>query len=93
MAHEFPNCNYEGCDIVDVKNPNVSQKQVTYNYGNVVEGLNYPDNTFDLVQMRLLILGLRTEEWPIAIKELIRVTKPGGMIQLMEVDFEVCIAV
>lgn len=36
--------------------------------------------------MRLLVLALREEEWPTAISELIRVAKPGGMIQLLEMD-------
>lgn len=89
MAKEYPNCDYKGCDIVSITNPNVIHERIQFSYGNVVEGLQFPDNTFDLVQMRLLVLGLRAEEWPIAVKEVLRVTKPGGMIQLIEVGLEV----
>jgi ubiquinone/menaquinone biosynthesis C-methylase UbiE len=39
--------------------------------------------------MRFFLLALRKEEWPLAVKEIIRVVKPGGMIQLMEPDFKV----
>ncbi|EIE79696.1 hypothetical protein RO3G_04401 [Rhizopus delemar RA 99-880] len=57
--------------------------------GNVVQGLPYEDSVFDFVHMRFFIFALRKEEWPIAIKELIRVTKSGGMLQLMESMFKV----
>ncbi|KAG1176646.1 hypothetical protein G6F70_003379 [Rhizopus microsporus] len=42
------------------------------------------DNAFDFVHMRLFIAALREDEWPAAINEVLRVAKPGGMIQLME---------
>lgn len=59
-------------------------KQFTFTIGNVVEGLPYEDHTFDFVHMRLLVLSLREEEWPLAIKEAVRVTKPGGYLQFVE---------
>lgn len=89
MIVDYPDCQYEGCDMVQVTNSNVIPSQVKYSIGNVLEGLNYPDNTFDFVHMRLFILALREIEWPIAIKEILRVTKPGGMIQLLEFDLKV----
>ncbi|KAF9012745.1 hypothetical protein BDQ17DRAFT_1321692 [Cyathus striatus] len=36
------------------------------------------------VHQRLLVMGLRREEWPLALKELHRVTKPGGWVELCE---------
>lgn len=89
MVLEYPNCTFEGCDIVQVAQQNPIPAGVTFTYGNVLEGLKYPDNTFDFVQMRLFILALREVDWPIAIKEILRVTKPGGMIQLLEFDLKV----
>src|SRR6478735_10668053 len=89
MTQDYPNCTYHGCDIVDVTNKNLKIDQFTFNFGNVIQGLPYEDNTFDFVQMRFFIFALRKEEWPLAIKEIIRVVKPGGMIQLMEPDFKV----
>ncbi|CEG84960.1 hypothetical protein RMATCC62417_18701 [Rhizopus microsporus] len=61
-------------------------KQFTFTCANVTKRLPYEDNTFDLVHMRLFIAALREDEWPAAINEVLRVTKPGGMIQLMEYD-------
>jgi hypothetical protein len=41
-------------------------------------------STFTLINQRLLISGLKRSEWPIAISEIYRVTKPGGWVQLTE---------
>ncbi|KAJ1551614.1 hypothetical protein HK405_014187, partial [Cladochytrium tenue] len=43
-----------------------------------------PDNTFDFVYQRLLFLAIPRDKWPAVIKELARVTKPGGYIQVVE---------
>ncbi|CEI88609.1 hypothetical protein RMCBS344292_02992 [Rhizopus microsporus] len=86
MVQEYPNCTYYGCDIADTRDKSMDVNQYTFSKGNVANKLPYEDNAFDFVHMRFLVLALREDEWPAAIKELIRVTKPGGMIQL--VDFE-----
>ena len=90
MVSDYPNCTYEGCDIEDVTNKRLSLKQTHFRTGNVLQGLPYPDNSFDFVHMRLLILAFKVEEWPMAIDEILRVTKPGGMIQLLEFDLKAC---
>ncbi|KAL8278842.1 hypothetical protein RQP46_008713 [Phenoliferia psychrophenolica] len=41
--------------------------------------------TYDLVHQRLLVLGLRTEEWPVAVANLAATIKLGGFLQLSEV--------
>lgn len=92
MITDYPNCRYEGCDMVDVVSQKPMPKQFTFNIGNVLDGLPYPDNTFDLVHLRLFTLALQCDEWPGVIKELLRVTKPGGLVQIMEADIEVRVA-
>jgi ubiquinone/menaquinone biosynthesis C-methylase UbiE len=89
MINDYPNCTYEGCDIVRVVNPNINPPQFHYSHGNILERLDYDDNTFDFVHIRLLVLAIREEEWPKTLKEALRVTKPGGMIMLQETDFKV----
>ncbi|KAI9281070.1 hypothetical protein BY458DRAFT_538072 [Sporodiniella umbellata] len=61
---------------------------MSYEYPNcnVVQGLPYADNSFDFVYFRLLVYALRAAEWPIAIKEALRIIKPGGMIQFAPKD-------
>ncbi|CEG70944.1 hypothetical protein RMATCC62417_06755 [Rhizopus microsporus] len=89
IAQEYPNCIYHGCDIVDATYKNADIKQFTFTFGNVINRLPYEDNTFDFVYIRLFVACLRKDEWPSALSEVIRVTKPGSMTQLGEFDLQV----
>ncbi|KAF7725143.1 hypothetical protein EC973_000395 [Apophysomyces ossiformis] len=50
------------------------------------EDLPFKDDTFDYVQQSLVALVYSTSDWSRVLSELVRVTKPGGYIQLTEVD-------
>jgi|SRR5215467_4516501 len=52
--------------------------------GNVLEGLPFEDSTFGFVHQRALIAGLPLVHWSRVVAELIRVTEPGGWIELVE---------
>ncbi|KLO13594.1 S-adenosyl-L-methionine-dependent methyltransferase [Schizopora paradoxa] len=43
-------------------------------------------NSFDFVNQRLLFAALLREQWPEALSEMYRVLKPGGSVQLLELD-------
>lgn len=43
-------------------------------------------NKFDLVNQRFMISALLAVEWPKAVSEIFRVLKPGGKVQLCELD-------
>ena len=59
--------------------PNASFSQV-----DIVKGLPFDDNTFDFVHLRFLVQYLTEEQWnEKVIKELLRVTKVGGWIEIM----------
>lgn len=49
----------------------------------------FADNSFDLVQMRLFASVLKADQWVNTLIELKRICRPGGMIQLLEVDYKV----
>ncbi|KAL4213025.1 hypothetical protein CU097_003554 [Rhizopus azygosporus] len=89
MVQEYPNCTYHGCDIDDNTYKNIDVKQFIFSIGDITQRLPYEDSTFDFVHMRFFIAALREEdEWPAAINEAIRVTKPGGMIQMTEFNLQ-----
>ncbi|KAG1471459.1 hypothetical protein G6F56_002106 [Rhizopus delemar] len=50
------------------------------------EKLPFPDNQFDVVKQRLSTASLTKEHWKTILLEMIRVTKPGGYIELLEID-------
>ncbi|KAJ1568178.1 hypothetical protein HK405_003375, partial [Cladochytrium tenue] len=84
MATTFPAASFVGADIVSYDHQNLPSN-VVFQKENVLEGLSFPDNTFDLVYQRALLLAVQTHQWPGVIRELARVTKPGGYIQLVDV--------
>jgi hypothetical protein len=52
--------------------------------GNVLQGLPFPDDTFDFVHQRFLMSGVPVSMWPVVVGELVRVTRPGGWTELVE---------
>ncbi|KAI9009346.1 hypothetical protein CLU79DRAFT_806294 [Phycomyces nitens] len=49
--------------------------------------LPFEDNTFDFVQQRMAASNYTLLEWQKIMIEMIRVTKPGGYVQLLESDY------
>ncbi len=50
------------------------------------EMLEFPDNSFDLVNHRCAASWLRTWDWPKLLQEYQRVASPGGVIRITEGD-------
>jgi len=46
--------------------------------------LEFPDTSFDLVNLRFAISFVRTWDWPILLKKLLRIVRPGGMVRLTD---------
>ncbi len=92
MARQFPQANVIGLDLVappaDDTNSTQKSEPRPENYifvqGNVLEGLPFPDRTFDFVHQRLLVAGIPLTRWPGVVNELLRVTTPGGWVELLE---------
>ena len=90
-AETFPWSNFTGVDIspsfplvTDIKLLNA-----TFLQSNILDKLLFDDNTFDFVHMRCLTVIFTDKEWESQVlKELIRVCKPGGWIELVELDCE-----
>jgi SAM-dependent methyltransferase len=52
--------------------------------GNLLSGLPFPDDRFDFTHQRLLISGIPVSSWPQVVADLVRVTRPGGSIELVD---------
>ncbi|CEI87765.1 hypothetical protein RMCBS344292_02173 [Rhizopus microsporus] len=81
VATEFPGSQFYGIDIFDLFPSNIRPANVTFQVRDALEGLPFPDNTFDLVNLRMFIISIKANEWPLVLKEIYRVLKPGGFIQ------------
>ncbi|WIG59743.1 MAG: Methyltransferase type 11 [Ktedonobacterales bacterium] len=93
VASIFPSANVVGLDLVP---PAVSDAQLlgnglerrpdnySFTAGNILEGLPFADRSFDFVHQRLLITAIPKERWPYVVQELVRVTRPGGWVELAE---------
>lgn len=89
MAYAYPDMHMTGMDI--------SQGMVDYArslarangldnarflVGNAMDPLDFPENTFDLVNARQIEGVIPTASWPALLAEMFRVSRPGGTIRL-----------
>jgi len=93
MARAFPRALVTGLDIVPppaddaatgTYDPANRPANYTFQQGNIFESLPFDHGTFDFVHMRLVYAGTPVDRWQPLVNELIRVTKPGGYVELVE---------
>lgn len=92
MATLFPQATIIGLDVTpppadeEAEAGGVEVRPPNYQFapGNVLEGLPFPDGSFDFVHMRLLVLALPHDRWPFVVRELVRVARPGGWVESVE---------
>ncbi len=92
VALEFPAAKITAVDITPppADEPaapgalNLRPPNYTFAAANVLEGLPFPDASFDFVHMRLLYLAIPHDRWPSVVSELVRVARPGGWVESLE---------
>ena len=97
MAAQFPDASIIGVDLVEppaygdgdhltARDGGGGARLGTYAFvtANVLEGLPFGDGSFDVVHQRLLFLAIPAGDWPRVVRELARVTAPGGWVELVE---------
>jgi SAM-dependent methyltransferase len=63
-------------------------KNLEFYQADVVDvGLPFPDNHFDFIKQHLVSSSFTVASWKKVMVELVRITKPGGYIQLLEIDY------
>ncbi|EIW76596.1 S-adenosyl-L-methionine-dependent methyltransferase [Coniophora puteana RWD-64-598 SS2] len=86
MSHVFPLVKIIGIDMSTNLFPQNSAN-ITFLKHSILSLPRTWTNKFDLVHQSVLFSALTISEWPIALAEILRVTKPGGSVQLMEPVF------
>ena len=90
MATLFPHANVIGMDVVtpaaDSQTAANDRRPENYVFlqGSVLDGLPFPDGTFDLTHQRLLVAAIPATRWPGVVADLVRVTRPGGWVEMVE---------
>lgn len=89
MAELFPQARIAGVDIAPpAAAEGTASPAMPANYrfvaANVLEGLPFADASFDFTHQRLLYGALPADRWQAVVNELVRVTRPGGWIELVE---------
>jgi SAM-dependent methyltransferase len=83
-AAQFPQALVVGLDLVSHKP--ARERRFDLVRGDVTAGLPFQSETFDFVHQRLLRAGIPVVAWPEVAADLVRVTRPGGWVELMEVS-------
>ncbi len=85
MAALYPQANVVGLDMTPLTETGTARSDnFSFVQGNMLEGLPFADNSFDFVHQRLVIAALPTDRWVRQVQELLRVTRPGGWVELVE---------
>lgn len=84
ICEEFPGAIVVGVDLVSGK----PGQPAGYRFvrANLLHGLPFVDDSFDFVHQRLLASSsIPVTVWPSLVRDLVRVTRPGGWVELVEV--------
>ena len=85
MCHEFPESTVVGVDTEPASTLD-HRKPINYRFvaANILQGLPFPAGSFHFVHQRLLVAGIPASSWPVLLKEMWRVTVPGGYAEILE---------
>ena len=88
LCPQFPEAVVVGLDI----EPSKPERPTNYRFlrasllASLLAGLPFRDCLFDFVHQRLLQSGVPLESWSRVVSDLVRATRPGGWIELIEVE-------
>ena len=93
VARDHPQVDVIGVDISQImvayaqsKAQQTGVSNARFLPGNILDPLDFPEGTFDLVNARFLVSVLHTDRWPGFVRECMRLTRSGGWIRLTEFD-------
>ncbi|KAJ5407866.1 hypothetical protein N7509_001749 [Penicillium cosmopolitanum] len=89
VAEQYPDCQVIGVDIAPHMSPDDVPENLWLQVDNLNRNFTFPANHFDLVQSRLLATGIHHSRWPTYVRDIVRVLKPGGWVQMIEIYFNV----
>ncbi len=85
MASLFPQAHILGVDVALSSLPHPLPANCLFAQANILHGLPFPDQQFSFTHQRLLVAAIPAAHWPAVVQELVRVTRPGGWIEMLEI--------
>ncbi|CAG8454302.1 674_t:CDS:2 [Acaulospora morrowiae] len=89
LASEFQWSLFTGVDVSPVFDHKIGQLNATFIKADVLNGLPFDPDTFDFVHVGFVPFSEKQWQERIA-RELVRMCKPGGWIEVMDNDNEIC---
>ncbi len=88
LCSQFPKAMVVGLDLVPGK---AQGRPENYRFvkANVLHGLPFGDDAFDYVHQRLMVTALPLTTWPGVVRDLVRVTRPRGWVELVEGGYDI----
>jgi ubiquinone/menaquinone biosynthesis C-methylase UbiE len=91
-AKQYPTMRLVGIDISNgmIESANQQAKankvssQIEFQIMDALRQLAFPSDSFDLVNLRFGVSFIRKWEWPNVIGEMLRVTRPGGVVRITD---------
>jgi SAM-dependent methyltransferase len=83
LCAEFPEALVVGLDL----HPSKPGRPGNFSFvkGNLLQGLPFAGGRFDFVHQRLMMTAVPLNAWRAVVNDLVRVTRPGGFVELVEV--------
>ena len=85
MATLFPQAHILGIDIALSSLPRPLPTACLFAQANILEGLPFSNQQFSYTHQRLLAAAIPAAQWPDVVRELVRVTRVGGWVELVEI--------
>ncbi len=85
LGVQFPNALVVGLDLQPGKRGGPANCRFVR--ADLLGGLPFPEGCFDFVHQRFLFTALPVARWPDTLRDLVRVTRRGGWVELVEAGF------
>ncbi|RDA95114.1 hypothetical protein CP533_2141 [Ophiocordyceps camponoti-saundersi (nom. inval.)] len=87
VARRFPDCEVLGIDISPHIMPEDGPNNLEFQIDDLNGRFTFPSDHFDLVHSQMVAGGIHANRWRSYIQDMIRVLRPGGWCQMVEVYF------
>ncbi|RIB24017.1 S-adenosyl-L-methionine-dependent methyltransferase [Gigaspora rosea] len=84
VATDYPSASFVGVDFAPIW-PTQKPLNIQFIVANIIDGLEFEDNSFDYIHARSLVTYFNDHEWEAyVIPELTRILKPGGFLECFD---------